>query len=81
MKTYIKFLITGFLKSFINIFFIMLSLVFILNILKEIEFFNNSDVNSFYPLYLSILSTPSIIFEMFPFIFLISTQFFFYKII
>ena len=80
MKTYIKFLITGFLKSFINIFFIMLSLVFILNILKEIEFFNNSDVNSFYPLYLSILSTPSIIFEMFPFIFLISTQFFFIKL-
>ena len=80
MKTYIKFLITGFLKSFINIFFIMLSLVFILNILKEIEFFNNSDVNSFYPLYLSILSTPSIIFEMFPFIFLVSTQFFFIKL-
>ena len=78
MKTYIKFLIISFLKSFINIFLIMLSLVLILNIIKEIEFFNNKDVNTLYPIYLSIMNTPSVIFEMFPFIFLISTQFFFY---
>ena len=38
MKTYIKFIINSYLKSFLNIFLIMLSLVFILNILKEIEF-------------------------------------------
>jgi lipopolysaccharide export system permease protein len=80
MKTYIKFLISGFIKSFINVFLIMLGLVFILNILKEIEFFNNANVNSFYPIYLSLLNSPSIIFEMFPFIFLISTQFFFIKL-
>jgi lipopolysaccharide export system permease protein len=80
MKTHKKFLINGFLKSFLNIFLIMISLVFILNILKEIEFFNNKEVNSFYPIYLSIMSSPSIIFEMFPFIFLISTQFFFLKL-
>ena len=80
MKTHKKFLINGFLKSFLNIFFIMISLVFILNILKEIEFFNNKEVNSLYPIYLSIMSSPSIIFEMFPFIFLIATQFFFLKL-
>ena len=57
----------------------MLSLVFILNILKEIEFFNVTDVSILYPIYLSMMNTPSQIFEMFPFIFLISTQFFFYK--
>ena len=56
----------------------MLSLVFILNILKEIEFFNVTDVSIIYPIYLSMMNTPSQIFEMFPFIFLISTQFFFY---
>ena len=77
MKTHTKFLVNGFIKSFFNVFFIMISLVFILNILKEIEFFNNKDVNSLYPIYLSFMSSPSIIFEMFPFIFLISTQFFF----
>jgi len=80
MKTYIKFLINGFLKSFLKTFFIMLCLIFILNILKEIEFFTNINVSPIYPLYLSLLSSPSIIFEMFPFIFLISTQFFFIKL-
>ena len=77
MKIYIKFLTTLFCKSFLNVFLIMFSLVFILNILKEIEFFSNKEVNSLYPVYLSIINSPSIIFEMFPFIFLIATQFFF----
>jgi lipopolysaccharide export system permease protein len=81
MKTYIKFLITYFLKSFFNIFLIMLGLVFILNIIKEIEFLNNSNVSTIYPIYLSFLNSPSVIFEMFPFIFLISTQFFFIKLL
>ena len=58
----------------------MISLVFILNILKEIEFFSNKEVNSLYPIYLILMSSPSIIFEMFPFIFLIATQFFFLKL-
>ena len=80
MNTYTKFLVNGFIKSFFNVFFIMISLVFILNILKEIEFFNNKEVNSLYPIYLSLMSSPSIIFEMFPFIFLIATQFFFLKL-
>ena len=80
MKTYTKFLVYGFLKSFLNVFFVMMCLVFILNILKEIEFFSNKEVNSFYPIYLSIMNSPSIIFEMFPFIFLIGTQFFFIKL-
>jgi lipopolysaccharide export system permease protein len=80
MKTYTKFLVNGFVKSFVNVFLVMISLVFILNILKEIEFFSNKEVNSFYPIYLSLMSSPSIIFEMFPFIFLISTQFFFLKL-
>ena len=80
MKTYTKFLINGFIKSFFNVFLVMISLVFILNIFKEIEFFSNKEVNSLYPIYLSLMSSPSIIFEMFPFIFLITTQFFFLKL-
>ena len=80
MKTYTKFLVNGFIKSFFNIFLIMISLVFILNILKEIEFFSDKEVSSLYPIYLSLMSSPSIIFEMFPFIFLIATQFFFLKL-
>tara|TARA_B100001063_G_C16709054_1_gene526978 strand:- start:218 stop:1291 length:1074 start_codon:yes stop_codon:yes gene_type:complete len=80
MKTYVKFLINKFLESFLKIFLIMLSLVFVLNILKEIEFLNNIDIDFWYPIYLSLLNSPSIIFEMLPFIFLLSTQFFFIKL-
>ena len=80
MKTYTKFLVNRFVKSFFNVFLVMISLVFILNILKEIEFLSNKEVNSLYPIYLSLMNSPSIIFEMFPFIFLISTQFFFLKL-
>ena len=77
MNTYIKFIITTFLKSFIFVFLIMLSLVFILNILSELDFFRNIEIEPFFPIYISILNSPSLIFEMFPFIFLISTQVFF----
>ena len=57
MKTYIKFLTVSFFKSFINIFLIMLSLVLILNIIKELNFLDK-DVNTLYPIYLSIMNTP-----------------------
>ena len=80
MKTYIIFIIKNFLRSFLNVFFVMTCLVFILNILQEIEFFSDKSVGSIYPVYLSLMNTPSIVFEMFPFIFLISTQFFFIKL-
>jgi len=80
MKTYTKFIVNGFVKSFFKVFFVMTCLVFILNILKEIEFFSDKEANSLYPIYLSLMSSPSIIFEMLPFIFLISTQFFFLKL-
>ena len=77
MKTHIQFLIKNYLTSLLNIFFLFFCLIFILNLLTELEFFKKSDVNSFFPLYLSLLNTPTLIFEMFPFIFLISTQLFF----
>ena len=77
MKTYIKFIIYSYLKSFFYVFFIILSLIFILNILSELEFFRTINVSPFFPLYISLLNSPSLIFEMFPFIFLICTQVFF----
>jgi lipopolysaccharide export system permease protein len=77
MNTYTKFLSLNYIKSFIYVFFIMLSLVIILNILTEIEFFKNYKVKTYFPLYLAILNSFDLVFEMFPFIFLISTQVFF----
>ena len=77
MKLYIKFLIKEFTKSFTFVFLIILSLVLILNVLNEIEFFKDKNVHTVLPLFLSLLNSPYLIFEIFPFIFLISTQVFF----
>ena len=80
MKTYIKFLISIFFKSFIYVLLVLLSLVFILNLLTELEFFKDINVDVYFTLLLSFLNSPSMIFEMFPFIFLITTQLFFIKL-
>ena len=80
MKTYIKFLSSIFLKSFFYVILIMLSLVLILNILSELEFFKEIEIGINHTLLLSLLNSPSMLFEMFPFIFLITTQFFFIKL-
>lgn len=80
MKTYIKFLSFIFLKSFIYVTLIILSLIFVLNTLTELEFFKEFNVGINFTLLLSFINSPSMIFEMFPFIFLISTQLFFIKL-
>ena len=80
MKVYIKFLSVLFFKSFIYVTLVMASLVFILNLLSELDFFKEIKVDSYFPLFLTTLNTPTMIFEMFPFIFLISTQLFFIKL-
>ncbi len=77
MNTYTKFLVRTYLSSFLNVFFIFFCLIYILNLLTELEFFKQTNVKAFFPLYLSLINTPILVFEMFPFIFLISTQFFF----
>ena len=77
MRTYIKFLSLIFINSFFYVSAIMLSLIFILNLLNELDFFKDINVDSIFPIYLSLLNSPTLIFEMFPFIFLISTQLFF----
>ena len=77
MNTYTRFLIKTYLLSLLNVTFIFFCLIYVLNLLTELEFFKQADVKSYFPLYLSLINTPILVFEMFPFIFLISTQFFF----
>tara|TARA_B100000795_G_C22773370_1_gene428890 strand:+ start:393 stop:1466 length:1074 start_codon:yes stop_codon:yes gene_type:complete len=81
MKTYIIFLLNIFFKSFLKVFLILMTLIMIINIFEEIEFFKTINVHFLYPVFLSALNTPSIIFEILPFIFLISAQVFFIKLI
>ena len=79
MRVYIKFISSVYFKSLIFVFLIMSSLVFILNILSELDFFKNENVSIGFTLFLSLLNSPIQIFELFPFILLITIQLFFIK--
>ncbi len=78
LRTYEYYLIRNFLNKFFIISFIFFSLIIILSILEEISFFKNLEINFLYPYFLTLLSSPITLFEIFPFIFLLSTQFLFY---
>ena len=79
-KIYQKYLISNFLNKFFKISLIFLSLTFILGILEEINFFKDTNANFIYPYFLTLLNAPITLFEIFPFIFLISTQFLLYDL-
>jgi lipopolysaccharide export system permease protein len=81
MKTYIKFLINLFNISLLKIFITFFIIILIINILEQIEFFKNIDLSFFYLFFLSLLNTPSVLFEILPFIFLLGTQVFFIHLI
>ena len=81
MKTYIKFLINLFNISFLKVFIVFFTIILITNILEQVDFFKYSNFNFLYIIFLSFLNTPSIIFEILPFIFLLSTQIFFIYLI
>ena len=81
MKTYIKFLINLFNISFLKIFIIFFIIILITNILEQVEFFKGIDLSFLYLFFLSLLNTPSILFEIFPFIFLLSIQVLFIHLI
>lgn len=79
-KTYEKYIIKNFISKFLAISITFLSLIIILSILEEIQFFKNTDSNFLTPYFLTFLSAPITLFEIFPFIFLLSTQFLFYNL-
>ena len=81
MKVYIKFLINLFNISLLKIFIVFFIIILITNILEQIEFFKNIDLGFSYLFFLSLLNTPSVLFEILPFVFLLSTQLFFINLI
>ena len=81
MKTYIKFLINLFNISFLKTFIIFFIIILITNILEQVEFFKDIDLSFLYLSFLALLNTPSVLFEILPFIFLLSTQIFFINLI
>jgi lipopolysaccharide export system permease protein len=81
IKTYQKYLIKTFLKKIINVSLIFLSLIIILNVFEEISYFKDVNAKTLFPFMLTLINAPSILFEIFPFIFLISSLLFFLELI
>tara|TARA_B100001250_G_scaffold147339_1_gene126135 strand:- start:991 stop:2073 length:1083 start_codon:yes stop_codon:yes gene_type:complete len=77
IKKYQRYLITTYFNHFIIISVLFLCLGFILNLFEELKFFDDHKDSSYYPFFLALLNSPSILFELFPFIFLIATKFFY----
>ena len=80
LKKYQSYLTSIFLKQFAIICFIFFCLVIIINFFEEVRFSEKYSVDLFYAIYLSFLNAPSLIFEMFPFIFLITVKVFYLKL-
>jgi len=77
LKKYQIYIASIFLKNLFYISLIFLGLTFILNFFEELKFFESYDVGIRYPILLTFLNSPSILFELFPFIFLIAIKFFY----
>ena len=80
IKIYQLYLIKSFWMILFFVSLIFFSLSIILNIFEEVSFFKDIDVNSLFPILLTLLTAPTIVYETFPFIFFISTQFLFIRL-
>ena len=75
------YLLQNFLKKIFLVSSIFFALVLIVNLIEEINFLKEVNDNFFLPVWLTLLNAPSLLYEIFPFIILISTQIFFIDII
>lgn len=75
MKIYIKYITIKFLKLILIVSSIFFLLILFLNLFEEINFLKDKNTTIYFALFLNIINSPSILFNIFPFIFLISTQF------
>ncbi len=76
-KKYENYLASLFFKNLLIIGVIFIFLSFFLNIFEELKYLENKENNLYYPILLTILNIPSIVFEILPFIFLLGVMFFF----
>jgi lipopolysaccharide export system permease protein len=81
IKVYQIYILKNFIKWVLSIGGIFYALVLTLNIFEEMNYFKNMDINFLFPFWLNFLNTPSIFYNIFPFIFLIASQFFFLSLI
>ena len=81
IKIYQKYLIKELFTKILQVTFVFFILGFIMGILEELKFFSEINVEFYYPFFLVMLNIPSLIYELFPFIVLISVQLLMIKII
>ena len=81
LKVYQNYIIKKFLSTTLIVSFVFFGLVIIMNTFEEVTFFSEKDVNIYFPILLVFLNSFSILFQLFPFIFLIGIQFFFINFI
>ena len=77
LKQYQSYLTSLFLKKFIIVSFVFFCLVVVINFFEEVRFSEKYNTEIYYSIYLSFLNAPSLIFEIFPFIFLITVKIFY----
>ena len=80
IKVYQSYLIRSFWNILVYVTLSFFSLIIILNVFEELTFFKDTDIHPGYPFLLTFLTSPSIVYETFPFIFFIATQFLFLKL-
>ena len=81
LSTYKKYILSLFIKTLLEITLVFFALILITNTFEEMNFFKDENVSVYYPIFLSFLNVPSVVFDTLPFIFLVSTLFFFIKLI
>ena len=80
-KKYQKYIYSLFSKNFFVISLMFFCVVIIINFFEEIRFSEKYDTEIYYTVYLSFLNAPSLIFEIFPFIFLITAKIFYLNLL
>ena len=70
----IKYLLSGYLKTFLKISLIFYCFGIMLNLFEEIEFFKNTDTSIFTPLYLTTLYIPGLLIQLLPFIIFVTSM-------
>ena len=80
LKKYQTYLAALFIDKFIKISLVFFCIIILVNFFEEIRFSEKHDVKIYYVFYLSLLNAPSLIFEILPFIFFVSTIFFYIQL-
>ena len=75
-----KYLAKEFIKIILNMTLVFLCLGIIMNIFEEINFFKDLNIGISLPIFLSLLIVPNLLYNMFPFIMLLTGMWFFLRI-